>query len=224
MLDLGFRPDIRRILQRLPTRRQSLLFSATMPAPIAALAREILRDPVPIGLERPPAPAVAISHTAYLVASETKSALLLDLLRGKHLRSVLAFTRTKHRADRLAGFLARHGVPSERIHGNRSQSQRTSALAGFKAGRFRVLVATDIAARGIDIEGLSHVVNFDVPTVPEDYVHRVGRTGRADASGAAVTFVSPDEEPTLRTIERVLRTRIERAPSLRPLRLEPARA
>jgi ATP-dependent RNA helicase RhlE len=216
MLDLGFLPDIRRILRYLPARRQSLLFSATMPAPIAALAREMLRDPVAIDLERPPTPAPAISHTAYPVTTETKSALLLDLLRGTHLRSVLAFTRTKHRADRLAAFLAHHGVPSERIHGNRSQAQRTSALAGFKAGRFRVLVATDIAARGIDIEGLSHVVNFDVPTLPEDYVHRVGRTGRADARGAAVTFVSPDEEPTLRTIERTLRTRIERAPALRP--------
>jgi ATP-dependent RNA helicase RhlE len=210
MLDLGFLPDIHRILRYLPTERQGLLFSATMPAPIAALAREMLGQPVAIGVDAASAPAARISHTAYPVAAELKSALLLDLLRGPDLRSVLAFTRTKHRADRLASFLARHGVPSERIHGNRSQSQRTSALSGFKAGRFRVLVATDIAARGIDIDGLSHVVNFDVPNVPDDYVHRVGRTARADASGAAFTFVSPDEESNLRTIERALRTRIER--------------
>ncbi|MGH7267814.1 MAG: DEAD/DEAH box helicase [Candidatus Rokuibacteriota bacterium] len=210
MLDLGFLPDIRRILARVPSRRQTLLFSATIPAPIAALAREMLRDPVAIDLERPAAPPAGISHAAYPVEPEAKSGLLLELLRGSRLQTVLAFTRTKHRADRLAGFLARHGVPSARIHGNRTQTQRTSALAGFKAGQFRVLVATDIAARGIDIAGLSHVVNFDVPTLPEDYLHRVGRTGRADATGTALTFVSPGEEASLRTIERALRTRIER--------------
>jgi ATP-dependent RNA helicase RhlE len=218
MLDLGFLPDIRRILRHLPAGRQGLLFSATMPAPIAVLAREMLSQPVAIGVDAAATPAARISHTAYPVAAELKSALLLDLLRAPDLRSVLAFTRTKHRADRLASFLARHGVPSERIHGNRSQSQRTSALSGFKAGRFRVLVATDIAARGIDIDGLSHVVNFDVPNVPDDYIHRVGRTARVDASGAAFTFVSPDEESSLRTIERALRTRIERAVPERPQR------
>jgi ATP-dependent RNA helicase RhlE len=218
MLDLGFLPDIRRILRHLPAGRQGLLFSATMPAPIAVLAREMLSQPVAIGVDAAATPAARISHTAYPVAAELKSALLLDLLRAPDLRSVLAFTRTKHRADRLASFLARHGVPSERIHGNRSQSQRTSALSGFKAGRFRVLVATDIAARGIDIDGLSHVVNFDVPNVPDDYIHRVGRTARVDASGAAFTFVSPDEESSLRTIERALRTRIERAVPERPRR------
>jgi ATP-dependent RNA helicase RhlE len=126
------------------------------------------------------------------------------------LRNVLAFTRTKHRADRLASFLAQHGVRSERIHGNRSQRQRTWVLSGFKAGRFRVLVATDIAARGIDIDGLSHVVNFDVPSIADDYIHRVGRTARAGATGTALTFVSPAEESNLRTIERALVARIER--------------
>jgi ATP-dependent RNA helicase RhlE len=212
MLDMGFLPDIRRVLARLPSRRQALLFSATMPPPIVALARDLLRQPVTINLETPSTPAAGIAHTAYPVASEQKGALLVELLRGSDLRSVLAFTRTKHRADRLAAFLGRHGVPAARIHGNRSQVQRTSALSGFKAGRFRVLVATDIAARGIDIDGLSHVVNFDVPGLPEQYIHRVGRTARADATGAAFTFVSPGEESTLRAIERALRTRIARAP------------
>lgn len=210
MLDMGFLPDIRRILKSLPARRQTLFFSATMPPPIASLAREMLKDPVSINTERPAAPATGITHAAYPVLSELKSALLLELLKGPGVTSVLAFTRTKHRANRLADFLGRHGVPCERIHGNRSQAQRTAALSGFKDGRFRVLVATDIAARGIDIDALSHVVNFDVPNLPEDYVHRVGRTGRAKAVGDALTLVSPDEEADLRAIERAVGTRVER--------------
>jgi ATP-dependent RNA helicase RhlE len=213
MLDMGFLPDVRRILGRLPARRQTLMFSATVPAPIAGLAREMLRDAITIDVERPAAPAARITHTAYAVRPDGKADLLLDLLHQSDLRSVLAFTRTKHRADRLARFLARHGVASERIHGNRSQAQRTAALAGFRARRYRVLVATDVAARGIDVEGVSHVVNVDVPGLPEEYVHRVGRTARADASGTALTFVAPDEEATLRTIERALGTRIARAAS-----------
>jgi ATP-dependent RNA helicase RhlE len=216
MLDMGFLPDVRRILGRLPARRQTLMFSATVPAPIAGLAREMLRDVITIDVERPAAPAARITHTAYAVRPDLKANLLLDLLHQSDLRSVLAFTRTKHRADRLARFLARHGVASERIHGNRSQAQRTAALAGFKARRYRVLVATDVAARGIDVEGVSHVVNVDVPGLPEEYVHRVGRTARADASGAALTFVAPNEEATLRTIERALGTRIARATSSGP--------
>jgi ATP-dependent RNA helicase RhlE len=210
MLDMGFLPDIRRVLERLPARRQTLCFSATMPPPIVALAREILRDPVRIAVERPAAPATGITHTAYPVAAELKSRLLLTLLGRPDTRSVLAFTRTKHRANRLAEFLGRHGVRVERIHGNRSQTQRTQALAGFKSGRFQVLVATDIAARGIDIDALSHVVNFDVPPLPEDYIHRVGRTARADALGDAVTFVSPEEEGDWRSIERAVGSRIAR--------------
>jgi ATP-dependent RNA helicase RhlE len=211
MLDMGFLPDIRRLVAHLPSRRQTLCFSATMPAAIAALAREMLRDPVSIDVERPAAPAAGISHVAYPVAQALKPTLFLELLGGVGVHSVLAFTRTKHRANRLADFLARHEVPSERIHGNRSQAQRTAALSRFKAGGLRVLVATDIAARGIDINALSHVVNFDVPGAPEDYVHRVGRTGRADAAGTAVTLVAPDEEPSLRAIESALRTPITRA-------------
>jgi len=211
MLDMGFLPDIRRILQHLPARRQTLFFSATMPPPIVALAREILRDPVTIAVERPPAPATGITHTAYPVASELKSRLLLSLLARPGTRSVLAFTRTKHRANRLAEFLGRQGIRVERIHGNRSQTQRTQALAGFKGGFYQVLVATDIAARGIDIDALSHVVNFDVPPLPEDYIHRVGRTARAEARGDALTLVAPNEEGDLRTIERAIGTRIARA-------------
>ena len=210
MLDMGFLPDIRRVLKHVPVPRQTLFFSATMPPPIVALAREILRDPVTIAVERPPAPAAGITHTAYPVASELKSRLLLQLLARPATRSVLAFTRTKHRANRLAEFLGRHGIRVERIHGNRSQAQRTQALAGFKGGYFQVLVATDIAARGIDIDALSHVVNFDVPPLPEDYMHRVGRTARADARGDALTLVAPNEEADLRTIERAIGTRIAR--------------
>jgi len=211
MLDMGFLPDIRRILKHLPARRQTLLFSATMPPPIVELAREMLRDPVTINIERPATPAAGITHTAYAVHQELKSRLLLELLKGPGVRSVLAFTRTKHRANRLAEFLVRHHVQADRIHGNRSQPQRTQALAGFKEGRIRVLVATDIAARGIDISELSHVVNFDVPGLPEDYIHRVGRTARVEAIGDALTLVSPAEEGDLRAIERAVGTRIHRA-------------
>jgi len=211
MLDMGFLPDIQRILKQLPARRQTLLLSATMPGPIAALAKQILRDPVAIQIERPSAPAVGITHTVYPVPQELKSALLVELLKQPGTRSVLAFTRTKHRANRLADYLARHGVKADRIHGNRSQAQRTQALAGFKDGRFQVLVATDIAARGIDIDALSHVVNFDVPGMPDEYIHRVGRTARAEAVGDALTLVSPDEEPELRGIERAVGSRFTRA-------------
>jgi len=210
MLDMGFLPDVRRILGQLPAKRQTLLLSATMPPPIVELAREMLRDPATINIERPAVPAAGITHTAYPVQAELKSRLLLELLKAPDVRSALAFTRTKHRANRLAEFLGRAGVPADRIHGNRSQSQRTQALAGFKAGRIRVLVATDIAARGIDISELSHVVNFDVPAVPEDYIHRAGRTARVEALGDAVTLVSPTEEADLRAIERAVGARIRR--------------
>lgn len=210
MLDLGFLPDIRRILRQLPPRRQTLFFSATMPPAIVTLAQEMLCKPVMINLERRPVPAAGITHTVYDVAGELKSALLVALLKRGDIRSVIAFTRTKHRADRLADYLLRHGVAAGRIHGNRSQAQRTQALAGFKAGAFPVLVATDIAARGIDVESLSHVVNFDVPNSAEDYVHRVGRTARAEAQGDAYLFVSPAEETQLRAIERSIGKRMPR--------------
>jgi ATP-dependent RNA helicase RhlE len=210
MLDMGFLPDIRRILCHIPARRQTFFFSATMPAPIMVLAREMLQTPAMINLERKSAPAVGITQAVYAVPQELKSSLFLTLLKRGEMKDVLVFTRTKHRANRLADYLVRHDIKAERIHGNRSQAQRTAALAGFKSGKFRVLVATDIAARGIDIEALGHVVNFDVPKASEDYIHRVGRTGRAEVTGIAFTFVSPEEEGELRDIERAIGKRMPR--------------
>jgi ATP-dependent RNA helicase RhlE len=210
MLDMGFLPDIRRILRHLPAKRQTLFFSATMPPPIVALAQEMLKHPVTINLERRSSPPVGITQAAYSVPAELKSALLVELLKRGEIRSVIAFTRTKHRANRLADYLLRHGIHAAKIHGNRSQAQRTQALAGFKAGKVPVLVATDIAARGIDVDALSHVVNFDVPAAPDDYIHRVGRTGRADATGDAFVFVAPEEEANLRAIERAIGKRLPR--------------
>jgi ATP-dependent RNA helicase RhlE len=210
MLDMGFLPDIRRVLKVLPARRQTLFFSATMPAPILELTREMLRGPATINLERKAAPAVGITQAIYPVAQDLKSYLLLELLRRDEVKDAIVFTRTKHRSNRLAEFLDRQGVPNARIHGNRSQAQRTEALAAFKAGRIRVLVATDIVARGIDIEELGHVINFDVPNAPEDYIHRVGRTARAEATGDAFTFVAPEEERELRDIERAIGKRLPR--------------
>jgi len=210
MLDMGFLPDIRRLLRHLPTKRQTLFFSATMPPPIAQLARELLRDPATIALERESRPAAGITQALYPVSQELKSALLATLLERGDMREALVFTRTKHRANRLAEFLGKRGISADRIHGNRSQTQRTAALANFKDGKLRVLVATDIAARGIDVEALGHVVNFDVPLVPADYIHRIGRTGRADAVGDAFTFVSRDEEGDIAAIEKVLGKRLPR--------------
>jgi ATP-dependent RNA helicase RhlE len=210
MLDMGFLPEIRRIIARLPPRRQTLFFSATIPPPIRALAAEMLRSPVSIQTQRQSAPAAGIMQAVYPVAQELKSSLVVHLLSNKTMTQALIFTRTKHRANRLADHLVKSGIRAERIHGNRSQSQRTAALAGFKSGTFPVLVATDIAARGIDVDALGHVVNFDVPQVPEDYIHRVGRTGRAEASGEAFTFVAPDEEGDLRAIERAIGKRLPR--------------
>jgi len=210
MLDMGFLPDIRRVLKHLPPRRQTLFFSATMPPPIAQLSREMLKNPFTVNIERQAAPAVGITQAVYPVAQNLKAPLLLELLKRGDVKNVLVFTRTKHRANRLAETLAKKGVACERIHGNRSQAQRTQALEGFKEGRYRVLVATDIAARGIDVEALSHVVNFDVPNVPEDYIHRVGRTARAEMTGDAFTFVSPEETTDLAAIERAIGKRLPR--------------
>jgi ATP-dependent RNA helicase RhlE len=210
MLDMGFLPDIRRVLKHVPAKRQTLFFSATMPPPIATLAREMLKDPATINLERQSTPATGITQAVYPVAQELKGALLHAILERGDMNEALVFTRTKHRANRLAEFLVKRGVNAERIHGNRSQNQRTQALEGFKNGTYRVLVATDIAARGIDVEALGHVVNFDVPLVPEDYIHRIGRTGRAELTGEAFTFVAPDEEGELRQIEKVLGKRLPR--------------
>ena len=199
MLDMGFLPDIRRVLRHIPARRQTLFFSATMPPPIAALAAEMLKNPVH---DQPAAPGGAgrRHHAGRLsgAAGAEVARCSWSCSSAGSCSEALVFTRTKHRANRLADLLGAHGVNAARIHGNRSQAQRTEALAGFKSGKYRVLVATDIAARGIDVEALSHVVNFDVPAVPEDYIHRVGRTGRAELTGDAFTFVAPDEEADLR--------------------------
>jgi ATP-dependent RNA helicase RhlE len=210
MLDMGFLPSVKRILARLPARRQTLFFSATLPREIEALTRAILRDPVEIRLGSRAQPAAGVAQSAYRVPADHKAPLLAELLLRGEIRDALVFTRTKHRADRLARWLVREGVAAERIHGNRSQNQRTQALDGFKRGRYRVLVATDLAARGIDVEALGHVVNFDVPSQAEDYVHRVGRTGRAEACGDAITLVSPPEEADFARIERALGLRVPR--------------
>jgi len=210
MLDMGFLPDIRRVLRHVPSPKQTFFFSATMPPPIEALTGEILRTPAKIALQRRAAPAQGIAQAVYPVPSSLRGALLVELLKQGHMKDALVFTRTKHRANRLAKLLNRNGISAERIHGNRSQAQRTKALAGFKAGQYRVLVATDIAARGIDIEALGHVVNFDVPAVPEDYIHRVGRTARAELTGEAFTLVAPEDEADLRRIERVVGSKLPR--------------
>jgi ATP-dependent RNA helicase RhlE len=204
MLDMGFLPDIRRVLRQLPAKRQTLFFCATMPREIATLAHEMLHDPVTINLERKSAPAVGITQAVYPVGRELKSALLVELLKRDIIADAIVFTRTKHRANRLADYLDRQGISTARIHGNRSQGQRTAALEGFKAGRHRILVATDIVARGIDVEELGHVINFDVPQDPDAYIHRVGRTARAEMTGDAFTLVAPDEEQDMRAIERVI--------------------
>jgi ATP-dependent RNA helicase RhlE len=202
MLDMGFLPDLRRVLSMLPKPEQTMLFSATMPHEIVALARQLLVEPAVLDVERPSAPATGVVQSIFEVRSDLKSNLLLGLLESDAIGNALVFTRTKHRANRLADFLEQRGVACERIHGNRSQAQRTRALDGFKSGRYRVLVATDVAARGIDVESLSHVVNFDVPHLPEDYIHRVGRTARAGSTGEALTFAAREERDELRAIER----------------------
>ena len=204
MLDMGFLPDVKRILGRLPRRRQTLLFSATLPKPIVELSRSLLHDPVRLDVERRAAPATGVTQTLLPVPEKLKRSLLLELLHGEPLESALVFTRTKHRANRLAEFLSKAGIRCDRIHGNRSQPQRKKALAAFKEGRIQVLVATDIAARGIDVEDLPHVVNFDVPGQAEDYIHRVGRTARAKASGDAWTFITPADAAQVKSIERAV--------------------
>ena len=212
MLDMGFLPSVRRIAAVLPKQRQTLLFSATVSSEIERLSKELMHDPVRIASAPPKATtAEGITHRAYTVDQTRKAELLLKLLEDNGIYSALAFTRTKARANRLALHLEKHKIAVDRIHGDRSQAQRTRALDQFKRGKLRVLVATDVAARGIDVQALGHVVNFDVPMVPEDYVHRVGRTARAELTGEAITFVSRDEERLFRDIEKVVGRRIDRA-------------
>jgi ATP-dependent RNA helicase RhlE len=211
MLDMGFLPDVRRILKHIPAKRQTFFFSATIPPPIAALAKEMLNAPVRIDLTLPDVSVDGLRQTVYAVDQQRKTDLFVQLLKDGGIFNAIAFTRTKARANRLAAALSKHSVTVDRIHGDRSQLQRRRALDDFKRGKYRVLVATDVAARGIDIVDLGHVVNYDVPAVPEDYVHRVGRTARANATGDAITFVAPEEERLFRDIEKVLGRRLSRA-------------
>ncbi|NTV65793.1 MAG: DEAD/DEAH box helicase [Oscillochloris sp.] len=209
MLDMGFLPAIQRILAALPTRRQTMLFSATLPAELQDLASSTAPNArlVQIGIIRP---AHTITHAIYPVAPHRKTALLLDLLHKANSGSVLVFTRTKHRANRLLQQIAREGHSAAVLHSNKSQNQRQIALDGFRDGRFRILVATDIAARGLDVERISHVINYDIPDTPDAYIHRIGRTGRATRSGDAFTLVTPEDHSQVRAIERAIGTPLER--------------
>ncbi|HUE83738.1 MAG TPA: DEAD/DEAH box helicase [Pyrinomonadaceae bacterium] len=203
MLDMGFLPAIRRVLSMLPASRQTLLFSATMSPEIQALARATMRNPKLIAVSPPGRAPILVDQTAYQVAQESKTPLLLDLLERERFERVLVFTRTRRGAERLSHILSARDHSVDRIHSDRTQPQREAALRGFRSGRTRILVATDIAARGLDIEGVSHVINYDVPGAPEDYVHRIGRTGRAGAPGRAITIVAPVDEFSMRAIERL---------------------
>jgi len=210
MLDMGFAPQINRIVAQIPPYRQTLLFSATMPPEVEALARKYLRKPLVVQVGRRSEAASTVTHAVYPVPKDKKSALLIELLNKPEMDSVLVFTRTKHGADRVVRHLERANVNAVAMHADKTQGQRTKALDDFKSGRVRVLVATDIAQRGLDISGISHVINYDVPQQPEDYVHRIGRTGRAAATGDAYTFMSADEIAMVRTIERIIAQQIPR--------------
>jgi len=209
MLDMGFLPAVRRIIRRLPE-HQTLFFSATLAGDANTLARELLKDPVRVNLTPTAAPVETVTQSVYAVEQHKKTELLVDLLKDNTIYSAIVFTRTKARAERLAGALAKHNVKAERLHGDRSQLQRTRALDAFKKGKARVLVATDIAARGIDILDLGHVINYDVPLEVADYVHRIGRTARAKKTGDAITFVSAEEASAFALIERTMGTRLNR--------------
>ena len=222
MLDMGFLPDVKRIVAALPTKRQTLFFSATMPPEIRTLAESLLHDPVSVAVAPVSAAADRIEQRLYFVDTSDKRRLLADVLSDCASGRTLVFSRTKHGANRIAQFLDKRGISSAAIHGNKSQGARTRALDGFKTGKVDVLVATDIAARGIDVEGISHVINFDLPNVPETYVHRIGRTARAGASGTALSFCDAVEREYLIDIERLLGRHLDRVdhhscpPSQRP--------
>jgi ATP-dependent RNA helicase RhlE len=208
MLDMGFIRDIRKIVDRVPRQRQSMLFSATMPKEVAHLAESLLNDPVRIDIVPPKRTAEKIEQSVYFVSTGDKRSLLTQLLRDPAMERVLVFTRTKHVANRVAEHLEKSGVPSDAIHGNKSQNARQRALQQFRDGQARVLVATDIAARGIDVDNVSHVINFELPNEPESYVHRIGRTARAGTSGIAISFCDASENAFLRQIERMTKTPI----------------
>jgi ATP-dependent RNA helicase RhlE len=210
MLDMGFSPAVKGIIAKLPDSRQTLCFSATLGGEVAQLARDFMRDPVRIGLAPRTVPVGTVTQLVYDVEPHKKTDLLVDLLKDGRIFNAIVFTRTKSRAERLAGALMRNRVDVDRIHGDRSQAQRSRALEAFKKGRHRVLVATDVAARGIDIDDLGHVINYDVPADPTDYVHRVGRTGRAQKTGEAITFVSRDEAGLFARIEGAIGKALQR--------------
>lgn len=208
MLDMGFIHDMKRIIAKLPAKRQTLFFSATMPPEIQSLVDSLLKDPVKIEITPVSTTAERIEQSVYFVDKPNKLQLLIDLLQDKSIESAIVFTRTKHGADRVARGLTKAKIPAQAIHGDKSQNARQAALAGFKSGATRVLVATDIAARGIDIEELSHVINYNLPNIPETYVHRIGRTGRAGLSGTAISFCEYEELPYLKDIEKLIKKKI----------------
>ena len=208
MLDMGFIHDVKRIITHLPARRQTLFFSATMPPEIQRLSESLLHQAVKVEVTPPAATVDLIDQSLYYVEKHNKRSLLLHLLKDASIRTTLVFARTKHGADRIAKDLAKAGIRAEAIHGNKSQNARQSALQNFTTGRTRVLVATDIAARGIDIDGMGHVVNYELPNIPETYVHRIGRTGRAGATGVAVSFCDFEEKVYLRDIQKLIRKTI----------------
>ena len=208
MLDMGFVRDVRKIIAAVPAKRRSLMFSATMPAEIARLSGDILADPVRIEVTPQATPIERIEQSVYHVAAKAKTGLLAGVLGDPALSRVIVFTRTKHRANRVAAQLVKNGIAADAIHGNKSQGARQIALQRFRDGKVRVLVATDIAARGIDVDGISHVINYEIPNEPESYVHRIGRTARAGAGGVALSFCDPAEQGYLRDIERLIKQRL----------------
>jgi len=208
MLDMGFMPDIRRIMKGVPRDRQTLLFSATFPREIERFAADMQRDPARVEVGAIAKPADAVRQGVYTVEQRGKMDLLAKILREQDVQSALVFMRTKHRTDRVARALHREGFRAQAIHGGRSQRQRQQAIDGFRKGRYKVLVATDVAARGLDVEGITHVVNYDIPNTSDDYIHRIGRTARASASGDAITFVSPEDHAALGSIENALGKRL----------------
>jgi len=208
MLDMGFIRDVRRIVAALPKARQSMLFSATMPEDVAHLAHEMLKDPTRVDVAPQTVTADRIEQRLFHVGAQEKRKLLIDLLHDPKLARVIVFTRTKHGANKVVEHLEKAGIPADAIHGNKSQNARQRAMENFRSGRARLLVATDIAARGIDVDGITHVINFELPNEPESYVHRIGRTARAGAEGIAISFCSPDERAYLRDIERLVKRKL----------------
>ena len=209
MFDMGFLPDVRRIIKAIPAQRQTMLFSATFPKEVEKLAKQSLRQPqrITLGLSRP---AYTVSHALYPVPNHLKRGLLLELLKETDTESVLIFTRTKHRARRLERQISQAGYKATSLHSDRTQGQRQRALKGFKSGQFQIMVATDIAARGLDVENISHVINFDMPDTADAYIHRIGRTGRAKRTGKAFTFVTPDDDDMIRKLEKIMKQKLDR--------------